>query len=201
MVRKKLNKDEITSFQTRSIEAARQLFMDGGLEAMTMRNIAKQLNCSPMAPYRYFENLEALVAALRASLFEIFTKYLNDAMSANLKPKQRIGILAKTYLDYALENPTDYKLMFDLAPPKVACMELEKQSALSFEPLRVAARELAFEGVLSVSAETYAHLLWAQLHGLVSLYLSRKLNFGMSIEALVDAFLTQLNGTLGITGE
>lgn len=189
VVRRKLNEDEIALFRARGIKAATSLFEDGGIQAVTMRNLAKQLGCSATAPYRYFENHEALVATLRASVFARFAEHLNRELLDISEPEERLRRLGRSYVDFALDNPTAYRLMFDLKPPTASCPELITQSRRSFEPLKVVAGDFVSARNLPYGADTFAHLFWAQLHGLVSLSFSNKLNFGLTLEELITAFL------------
>jgi hypothetical protein len=70
MPRKALTKEEIEEFRQRAVVVATRLFARGGIEGLTMRAIAQGLRCSPMTPYRYFDNQEHLLAEVRASAFE-----------------------------------------------------------------------------------------------------------------------------------
>ena len=194
MARRKLNENEIAEFRARGISAAEHLFQEAGIQAVTMRNVARRLDCSAMAPYRYFENHEALMTALRASVFARFASHLHSAIADTLDPMQRLKHLGRVYVAFALDNPAAYRLMFDLQPPKSHCAELETESSRAFEPLRNAARDAAASSNWQYSAEEFSHLFWAQLHGLVSLHFSNKLNFGSTLEDLVSVLLGTLSG-------
>jgi hypothetical protein len=52
--------------------------------------------------------------------------------------------------------------------------------------------EAVAEGALSGDADTIAHVFWAGVHGVVSLYLADKLMLGQSIEKLVPAMMVTL---------
>ena len=45
---------------------AERLFAEHGVEAVTMRQLAAALGVSPMTPYRYFKDKDAILAAVRA---------------------------------------------------------------------------------------------------------------------------------------
>lgn len=65
MPRPKLSEAEIATMQEAILDAAAHLLHEGGFEALTMRAIAERVGVSHMVLYNYFENREALLAALR----------------------------------------------------------------------------------------------------------------------------------------
>lgn len=65
MPRPKLSEAEITTMQEAILDAAARLLHEEGFEALTMRAIAERVGVSHMVLYNYFENREALLAALR----------------------------------------------------------------------------------------------------------------------------------------
>jgi len=66
-----LSEDEIQDFRTSLCEVAERLFADCGYEGVTLRAIAAELGCSPMTPYRYFDNKEAIFTAVRMAAFTL----------------------------------------------------------------------------------------------------------------------------------
>lgn len=180
MGRRALEEHEIRVFRTRAVQAARELFREGGLPAVSMRNLARRLGCSANTPYRYFEDHEELVSTLRADTFASFADQIETA--AETAPLDHaLQIIARTYVDYAIEYADAYRLMFTLDPPTRRHEALEHHSRRSFQPL-----------VEAVGDDLEAHLIWIRLHGLVSLHLADKLNLGRSLAELCDALLADL---------
>ena len=64
-----LSPDDIATFQNRLCDAAEHLFAARGPEAVTMRELASALGVSPMTPYRYFKDKDAILAAVRTRAF------------------------------------------------------------------------------------------------------------------------------------
>jgi len=63
------------------------LFAEHGPEAVTMRQLAAELGCSPMTPYRYFRDKDEILAAVRASAFDRFS----DALEPPTAPRVQRG--------------------------------------------------------------------------------------------------------------
>lgn len=189
MVRKKLSHEEVETFRARSVQAAEVLFARGGIAAVTMRNLANELGCSATMPYSYFDNHEALISALRCAVFARFADSQHEVAEKPGSPHEKLARIGRAYVHFAREHPNAYKLMFSLEPPEVRHPELERETKRSFAPLLSAMNEAVKAGDAQGPASIAAHLFWAQLHGLVSLQLAKKLNFGTSLEKLLEAVL------------
>lgn len=185
MPRSKLSPEAVAAFRSRALEAALTLIREGGLSALSMRELATRLGCSATTPYRYFESQEALIADLRTEAFRCFADRQDAAVAAADGPRARLEASARSYVEAALEDPESYRLMFDLRPPPTAYPRLVEQSRRAFAPLLQTVRWLEPAG----SPEVVAHLIWAELHGLVSLHFSDKLNFGCSIHELLNSYV------------
>jgi AcrR family transcriptional regulator len=189
MPRQALSDEEVTEFRERAISVAERLFAKGGVEGVTMRALSKKLRCSPMTPYRYFENQEHLLAEVRASAFRSLAEDQAGAEALGEGPLDTIRHLRKSYIAFGRDNPHLYSLMFSVLPPKLTHPELEAAAAASFLPLRGAVTRAIEAKQLKGDALTLAHLIWAEMHGLVSLHASNKLNFGCSLQDLAELSL------------
>lgn len=99
------------------VAAARKLFLRDGVEAVSMRNLANEVGCSPMWLYRYFgSKQEILWQVWDVFLRELFRR-LEKIEAAS--PRARLEQLALGYLDYWLEHPDRFLIVFlqkDLEP-------------------------------------------------------------------------------------
>lgn len=98
---------------------ARKLLVDGGITAVGLRAVARELGLTPPALYRYFPSHEALVTALIADLYDELTAALMELQSA--EPDADLGarlfLLANGLRDWALGHPAEFGLMFGTAIP------------------------------------------------------------------------------------
>jgi len=74
-----LTKAEVTDFRERLCDVAARLFYTWGRQGFTLRELAAELGVSPMTPYRYFKDKDAILAAVRARAFDKFSRALEDA--------------------------------------------------------------------------------------------------------------------------
>src|SRR3954454_11523666 len=106
-----LSDTDVSDFRDRLCEAAERLFAERGPDAVTVRQLAAELGVSPMTPYRYFKDKDAMLAAVRARAFDGFAQAMEAAHAAFLEHGRAAD---SAYVDFALDNPAAYKLMFDV---------------------------------------------------------------------------------------
>src|ERR1700730_552944 len=84
------------------LAAARQIVLDEGFEALTMRKIADAIEYSAATIYLYFENREAIGHQLCAESFEHLLSYMTTAASV-ADPVERLFTIGRTYARHALQ--------------------------------------------------------------------------------------------------
>src|SRR5579871_2429430 len=112
---KTLSADDIQQFREAMRRVAENAFATRGAQGVTMRELAKELGCSAMTPYRYFRDKEDILAMVRAAAFNRFAARLEAAaqsISAN-GPAIDNSAISRAYVDFALDEPHAYRLMFD----------------------------------------------------------------------------------------
>ncbi len=190
MPRAALSNEQIGEFRNRAVECATALFLRGGLSVVTMRGIAQELGCSAMTPYRYFENLEEIIALVRAHAFERFADLQEAAFASGTNAESRLLNLKQAYIRFAVEEPQLYTIMFQLPrEDEQNYPDLVTQSRRGFSFLVKATEQAVEEGFMQGDPLTVAHILWANTHGLVSLYISGKLLMGRSLDELSQIVL------------
>jgi len=161
--------------QERILTAARDLFLAGGAEAVTMRSVAERVGVTATALYRHFEGKEALLRAVLRAGFEDFGSYLYRSL-AGTSPEERLRQSGLAYLDFALQQPQVYRTIFVAPQPAAACAApdvSDPHKAATFRFLIDRVRECMESGCLRRDEpEAVALAIWAHVHGLVSLHLS-----------------------------
>ena len=129
-----------------------------------------------MALYRHFRSKEALHEALVEQGHAVFLQYLQRAL-AEPSPGARLARSAFEYLNFALEHRQDYRVMFMTAvPARASAAPPSWRDVATFRFLVDRIREAAAAGLLEIDdPESTAFSSWAHVHGLVSLYLTNKL--------------------------
>ena len=172
-----LTETDVADFRERLCAAAERLFAERGPDAVTMRQLASELGVSPMTPYRYFQDKDEILAAVRANGFNRFAEALEKASDrAGGDARHKGAAVGDAYVTFALEHPHTYKLMFDLnQPDEGKYPELVEAGRRARATLRDYVKGLIAEGVLAGDPETVETMFWAAAHGAVVLELSGKL--------------------------
>ena len=182
---RELSQQEISDFRQRVGDAAATLYGRGGEAAVTMREIAKAVGASPMGLYRYFEDRDAIITYLRTRAFTRFAEQLEAAFARGTDPFARARSVGRAYLDFALEHPGDYRLMFDLSQPNEAEESpLAKASARAALTVTRHVDDLVDAGIVIGDARAIGRALWAAAHGVIVLHLAGRLPKGIDVSDL-----------------
>ena len=161
------------STKARILGEARDLYVDSGFARFSLREVARRVGVSAPAVYRHFDSKEALLGEVCAAGFRHFGSYLLRAL-AEPTPRARLVRSGELYQRFALENPRDYRVIF----MGDAEFFLEKNALkgnpdATFQFLIDRVRECMQARILKKRDETeVATIIWAHVHGLVSLRLS-----------------------------
>jgi len=173
----------------------------GGLEALSFRRLATEMDLSYSAPYRYFANKDELVNALRARAFRWIEQAMRDAIADIDDPEAQLEALAAAYIRSGIERPDRYALMFfKLDDTDIARRSLELKAARR-DALNVCTQAIAAaqaRGLLPNHLDplTAAHLFWIGAHGLVSLQVAGQFVVGREPSQLIPALIRSLRAGL-----
>lgn len=151
------------------ITAATQLQEAG--EPFSLRAVARLAGVSPTAPYRHFADRDALESALAVQGFADLTDALRAAGVAT--SVEDLGRLAVVYVDFALDRPALFKLMF--GQPCDDRNDERVVAAARLGDLLSSALAGVFTDTAPGDLETLAVGAWGLVHGLAFLHLDGKL--------------------------
>jgi len=190
---KVLTPEEIICFRNRMCDHALASFAKHGVEGITLRGLAADLSCSRTTPYRYFKNKADIVAALRQREFGRMAQTLEAALEAESDIEKQLMALASAYLRFAIEQPNTYRVMYQVdQQDSQEYPELAAEIWRSGEPIRSVVSKSVQEGRLHGDPLNISYVLWAGLHGLISLHLSHLLGAERDIEELARAMIRSL---------
>jgi len=94
------------------VAAALALFIEGGLEAVTMRAVATQVGVSAMTPYRYFEDKSLLLRGIWHHVVQAAAQAMRDASAGVVDARDRIRAQVNAFIDYWEAHPQHYRLVY-----------------------------------------------------------------------------------------
>lgn len=210
-----IKKKQIPNLQEAIKETAWKQIAEHGAPALSLRAIARELNITAPAIYNYFPDRDALVTALIIDAYTSFGDWQLEARDAVTvdDPRAKLEAIGLAYRNWAHTYPQRYQLIFGTPIPgyeapaeKVFPSSARSISALFsvVEELR-AAEKLSADPIPTVNDKyrayyeqwrTYsgdvhplslfvAMLIWARVHGIVSLEIQGNLPpFGENGDAL-----------------
>lgn len=183
------------ALRTAILDVASGLLVSEGTAALTMRRIASQVGASTKVLYTMFGSKEGLVAALCEEGFVRFERALNSVPQGD-DPMAYLVELGRAYRNYALTEPNYYRVMFGGAGAVYPATPHDHRAHITFDfPVR-AVRAAMDAGVLRVAdPQEVGEVVWAALHGLVSLELAGHLDPRDGARRL-EAMLAALAGSL-----
>ena len=188
-----LSDADISQFRDRLCDAAERLFSEHGTEAVTIRQLAAAVGVSPMTPYRYFKDKDAILAAVRARAFDRHADAL-EAAFRGAQPGGHTEALGGAYVRFALENPEAYKLMFDVHQPSAGDYpDLVRAGARSHATMTL---NLTAAESTGQDPDLVGHMFWAALHGPLMLQLSGMLPADYDATTIIRALSRTLNAGL-----
>jgi AcrR family transcriptional regulator len=176
-VPRSLSAEQVEEFRARLCAVAQHRFATEGRDAVSMRQLADALGCSPMTPYRYFHNKDEILAAVRTAAFDRFAEALEQAAAQAGGDLRAAGqAVGEAYVRFALGDPDGYRLMFDLTQPHPdRYPELVRASTRARRTMSASLERLVRAGVFHGDPELLGFAFWAGMHGLVMLHLAGKL--------------------------
>jgi AcrR family transcriptional regulator len=156
------------------LNAARELLVKRGYDAVTMREIAKRIEYSPTALYKHFADKDALVRELCREDFTAFAQSFVEHVAAIGDPIERMAHAGLVYLGFAEEYPEQYRLMFmtELPPTPPEEGERDNPARNAYIFLRALVDELMHGGYLRkelTDVDLVAQTVWAGVHGAAAL--------------------------------
>jgi len=198
-------KKQIANLQKAIKETAWKQIAESGAASLSLRAIARELKITAPAIYNYFPDRDALVTALIIDAYTSFGDSQLAARDAIAETdlKGRLKAIGIAYRTWAHTHPQRYQLIFGTPVPgyEAPLMEVLPSGARSLRALVSVIEQLRTSGKLNVTSfvevkeeykvgfdtwKTYggdvdilslsiAMLIWARVHGIVSLEIAGNL--------------------------
>lgn len=145
-----------------------------GIEAVSIRAVARNAGVAHSAPANHFPSRQALLTSVAAMVFADLANQIIEAIAAtDAGSEKAIQVFADTCFEFAFATPNRYQLLWqrqliDQDNPDLA-LEMERVYAALLSSLRQ-------DGVTRrVDTETDAIAVWSMIHGYISMRLDGNL--------------------------
>jgi AcrR family transcriptional regulator len=153
------------------LDAALRLLVERGPGALRVRDVAAAADQSTMGVYTHFGSKQGLLEQLYLHGFRRLADRLDDVPSGG-RGRQELLAFALAYRAFALDNEALYGLMFERATPDFIPSDTSRLAGLAtFEMLTTRVTDWKPD---SADPAADAHLVWAAMHGLVTIELMHR---------------------------
>jgi len=122
------------------LERAAEVIADEGVEAVSLRGLARDLGVSHTAPSRHFADRRTLLAELAKDGFRRSVEAMDaGAEAAGSDPIARYRALGRSYVRFACENPSYFRALNHPEVRAHADDELHEAESAWFETMRAGA--------------------------------------------------------------
>jgi AcrR family transcriptional regulator len=173
------------------LQAALGLVQREGVEALTLRAVARLAGVSPAAPYRHFIDKRALLAAVAEEGFRLLATALRG--NPDEDPRERFRARGRAYVGFATSHPSHFRVMFgrELAD-RTGYPGLAEAARSAFDALVEGMAAAQQAGVVREGDPRELGLAaWCAMHGLSTLLLDGRL------QTLYDQKPDELAGLVG----
>jgi AcrR family transcriptional regulator len=156
------------------LDASLGLIEEGGVSALSMREVARRAKVTPAAQYYYFADRSAVIAALAEEGFALLSEEMTTAMAG-----ERVGSIKRfeacglAYFGFAVDHPAYMRIMFrpELAD-RTEHPGIDIAASAAMNVLVACVSECQETGTIPEGDPMPLALTsWATIHGLSSLWI------------------------------
>jgi len=172
------------------VKTTRKLAEAEGWDAVTTRRLSAEIEYSQPVLYKHFSGMEQIADAVALDGFGELAEAMRNARDGAAAAGDALADVAHAYLDFARSNPAVYDAMFTRATAlRFAADDTPPQLTAAFAELHQAVGLVADVK----DADSLTEVLWAALHGLVTLSRTDRLRPGYDAER-VQLLVRQIIG-------
>ncbi|WNF00518.1 TetR/AcrR family transcriptional regulator [Streptomyces luomodiensis] len=189
-------REQDTGLRSRLVDVGVELVGTEGVQALSLREIARRAGVSHGAPRRYFPTHLTLLSAIARRGFEELAGQAGAAIAGHPgDPRGQLMALARSWLEFALANRGMFELMFRHDLLESNHLGLRETSL----PLFATLVELVAGAGPASGAEPrlVAGALWANLHGIAQLWGWGSLQLAVGVEDAEPLLRAALDAHLG----
>lgn len=173
MPRPKRAEAERRAFREKVRAAALTLWRREGIDAVTIRRLAKACGCTAPTIYAYFGGRQEIVRSLWRAAGDWLVERALEIDAAGGAPLARVRAIIEAYITFAFEHPDEFRTTFLLVDRSTKEMGIAVADLDILVPFRVL-REALAEGMRTGDVphgdpDAMAKVVWASIHGALAL--------------------------------
>ncbi len=199
MIKQESNKH--ADLKSELIEAGIKVIIEDGFDNFSLRKVALACNVSHAAPYKHFKNKEELLNAIIEQMQQEFWDYLEKSViQSEPGTKQNILDLEAFYVEFMLQHPTYFKMLFfhKLTPPlTMDQIRSETPLGIPFDLLIKSTKCYFTKHPKDEQTQLNTIVtLWAMSYGLTTLIVNKNLSISGDNQSFVREILSEYLNTI-----
>jgi len=200
---------EVESIRQSILDAALEIIIEEGFENASMRKISRRIGMTAPNLYNYFSGKDEINLEILRCGFEEFYQRLEENYNRTDSPFLGLASIVDTYVDFSLEKPNYFDLMWNRPTPKYYDYVNTDFEEMAFNEKEAALKVFNFfiQAVIQAAppdrtitndeARIIVMDIWTHAHGVVALYVNRLLiEVDDNPRAIVEKIVTSLKEKL-----
>ncbi|MEQ1885815.1 MAG: TetR/AcrR family transcriptional regulator [Bryobacteraceae bacterium] len=186
------------------LNAATELFAREGYEGVSIRKIADRIEYSPTTIYLHFKDKAELMGNICSDVFGALRQRMGEIAALGLTPLEQLRRSLRAYIEFGLEHPNHYIVLFCLPEPVelVQAMEAggysQDPGMACFDLLREGIALCMREGVIAEGdVEFTSQSTFLMLHGITGALITMRSFPWLEREALINSYMVRVMKSLG----
>jgi AcrR family transcriptional regulator len=161
------------------LSAARQIALQDGWQAVTIRRVADRIEYSPPTIYEYFASKEDILLELYMEGFRQLAVTLQVARDSVQDHQERLLNMADAYWDFAMEHLELYQVMYGMGGVPFDCRGKWSTTCETFLAIHDALDDWTQAGGIDIpDLQGALTIMRSLIHGLISLTMIDRINGG-----------------------
>lgn len=202
------NPIEIDALRGRILNSALDIIASVGMEGLTMRKLASKLRMTAPNLYNYFSGKDEIYISIVIRGFEMLHADVKAAHDQNADPAVRIRAMIDAYMQFGMNHPQYYDIMFTRPTPKYEDYRNTPHEPLSAVEYRIsmeiadmavnATASLTGEPAESETVQRRVVEIWSLMHGMLTLSHSRVVQYVINpaeqvYQTIIDEYFKKLS--------
>lgn len=179
----------MSDLRDRLLDTARKLLLEEGYRGFSLRKVARDTDVSATSIYLHFESKDHLIHTLMEESIDLLNTKLEEAVRLGTDPIDKLNILARVYVEYALEHAREYQIIYMVSSDEMSRYPKDKfrKARRGYELVTEVIEEGVAKDLLDEDhPRLAAYTFWAQLHGVMSVVLSKRLDNRLDQQEFID---------------
>lgn len=165
-----LSSEQIEEKRTMLVQEAMGILERDGIAALTARYLADCAKVSRSTPYLYFKDKAAIIDAVKVAGLRRLIIACEKAIIGVDHYGEHLRRLGETYVDFGINHPVLYQLIFMSGESDTNMSQALAETIDEYKILTLGPLEKAYAaGVVTMPPERLNLVLWASVHGLLTL--------------------------------